>query len=506
MRTFFIHALFLAAAATAMAQVTVTGSFPVNLATSVSTNTTLSITFSAPIDTNARFGPGETLLTNVNATGTYWSADRRTFYANAVLQPGTVYFVMIFSVSPAGGGYLQTPFVTHFTTAPSFPSNLYTVSGTITPGTTGISPANAIIGLMPAPFTGNSPDVFTGTVADGSGSFEIPYVPAGKWYIIAAKDANGDGQLDPSKGDGIGVGDSVTVTSASITGLVIPLQTFLAPKYMDIRDPVLALAQQSLPSTRELRAVFAWDMDSLGRSRDWQFVYTVPGSPGFTTFRADAFGVNPDPGQNWDWLGTPRPITNLLTAALPDSVIARAERQGGAAYRLDPPPDPQAQFRVYLRGGDLYQSEFYWLVPDASKNYWGVGYQWQVQVTQDSSHSIKQRLFLADFLTGQILGVTAVEPTKEVPGAYSLEQNYPNPFNPSTSISFGLPIRSHARLEVYNLIGQRVASLVDEVRNAGTYEVRWTPSLPSGVYLYRLEAVGSEGQTFLQVRKMVYVK
>jgi len=137
MRNFVIVALFLAVAAVATAQVTVTGSSPANLATGVSTNTTISIAFSAPIDTSYSFGPGETLLTNVDSvTGTYWSADRRTFYANAVLQPGTVYFVMVFTIHPAGGGYLQTPYLAYFTTAPSFPSNLFTVSGTITSGTT----------------------------------------------------------------------------------------------------------------------------------------------------------------------------------------------------------------------------------------------------------------------------------------------------------------------------------------------------------------------------------
>jgi hypothetical protein len=139
-----------------------------------------------------------------------------------------------------------------------------------------------------------------------------------------------------------------------------------------------------------------------------------------------------------------------------------------------------------------------------------VSYQWEIQVRPDSSYYVRQKLFLANFTTAQLITWTGVEEkqTKGVPGPFSLAQNYPNPFNPSTVITFGLPVRSRVKLEVYNLIGQRVASLVNEERNAGTFEVTWTPSVPSGVYLYRIEAVGSDApsQKFFQVRKMVYVK
>jgi hypothetical protein len=443
-------------------------------------------------------------------SGTHWSADRRTIFADVTLETGKVYFILVISAQAAGGGGLQAPYVTYFTTAPSFPTGLYSVSGAITSGTSGIPPGQAIIGLMPTPFSGNTPVTVTGTIADPSGNFTIPYVPPGKWYIIAAKDADGDGDLDPSKGDGIAFGDSVTVTTTDISGLVVPLQKFAAPRYLDVRDAVLGYAASFLPPNRELRAIYAWDIDSVGRCRDWQFIYSVPGNPSYFPIRADQFGVSTDQGQNWGWLTAPNPITNLLSAALPDSVIARAERTGGAEYRNQPPPLPGAIFRVYLRGGDLTQSEFSWLVTDPLKNYWGAGYQWVMPVNQDSSYNIKQRMFLADWQTAEILGTTGVgeSGTTNVPGAFVLGQNYPNPFNPSTTISFGLPVRSRVKLEIYNLIGQRVASLVNEERNAGSYQVAWTPAVPSGVYLYRIEAIGSDSpsQKFFQVRKMVLLK
>jgi len=87
--------------------------------------------------------------------------------------------------------------------------------------------------------------------------------------------------------------------------------------------------------------------------------------------------------------------------------------------------------------------------------------------------------------------VTDVEETmiEEIPNSFELSQNYPNPFNPSTTISFSLPKTSEVQLNIYNVLGQHVAQLVNEVKNAGTYQVNWDASnLSSGIYIYRLQA------------------
>jgi hypothetical protein len=90
-----------------------------------------------------------------------------------------------------------------------------------------------------------------------------------------------------------------------------------------------------------------------------------------------------------------------------------------------------------------------------------------------------------------------------VPAEFGLAQNYPNPFNPSTRISFDLPVASKVRLEVYNLLGQLVAAPVaGETMDAGRHTAAFDAgNLPSGVYLYRIQA-----GAFTAMKKMVLVK
>ncbi|MBI5473839.1 MAG: T9SS type A sorting domain-containing protein [Ignavibacteriae bacterium] len=89
-----------------------------------------------------------------------------------------------------------------------------------------------------------------------------------------------------------------------------------------------------------------------------------------------------------------------------------------------------------------------------------------------------------------------------IPESFSLNQNYPNPFNPSTRISFSLPTEGFAKLAVYNILGQKVATLVNEQLEAGYHELDFDASkLTTGVYFYRLE-VGKNSA----VKKMMLVK
>jgi len=106
-----------------------------------------------------------------------------------------------------------------------------------------------------------------------------------------------------------------------------------------------------------------------------------------------------------------------------------------------------------------------------------------------------------DYIT--VSGVTGVEDlTGEIPNEFNLFQNYPNPFNPSTIIRFSVASESQVVIKVYNLLGKEVATLMNEKKTPGFYELNFGgEKLPSGIYVYRLEA-GS----FSSSKKMILLK
>ena len=100
--------------------------------------------------------------------------------------------------------------------------------------------------------------------------------------------------------------------------------------------------------------------------------------------------------------------------------------------------------------------------------------------------------------------VASIEQHKEqkLPEKFVLHQNYPNPFNPTTIINYELPITNEVELSIYNLLGQKVVTLVSKKQIAGHHQVEWDASgFASGVYYYRIEA----GE-FVDVKKMVLLR
>ena len=101
-----------------------------------------------------------------------------------------------------------------------------------------------------------------------------------------------------------------------------------------------------------------------------------------------------------------------------------------------------------------------------------------------------------------LMETAAPEPPVTIPSQFTLHQNFPNPFNPRTEIAFDLPLASFVTLEVYNTLGQRVATLANEHRPAGQYKVSWDgSSFSTGLYLYQLRA-----GAFVETRKMILLK
>ncbi len=99
-----------------------------------------------------------------------------------------------------------------------------------------------------------------------------------------------------------------------------------------------------------------------------------------------------------------------------------------------------------------------------------------------------------------------------IPTVFALNQNYPNPFNPTTRITYDLPEQATVSLKIYNLLGQEVATLANGPQAPGRYEAVWEGrnnfgnQVSSGVYFYRFEATSASGQSFANLKKMLFLK
>ena len=161
-----------------------------------------------------------------------------------------------------------------------------------------------------------------------------------------------------------------------------------------------------------------------------------------------------------------------------------------AGYRLFIPPNPYEGFIFNTTDGGTIWSEQYsgegrlnsiFFINDTTG--WAVGDSGKILFTENG-------------------GVTSVEENIFNPFNFYLSQNYPNPFNPVTSLQYAIGSRQFVTLKVYDLLGKEVATLVNEEKPAGEYEVEFNAAtLPSGIYFYQLKA----GQ-FSETKKMILLK
>ena len=111
-------------------------------------------------------------------------------------------------------------------------------------------------------------------------------------------------------------------------------------------------------------------------------------------------------------------------------------------------------------------------------------------------------VYQSESIDYQELVVSVNDKSNNIPAEFILEQNYPNPFNPSTTIRFQVPNSSFVNLKMYDIIGNEVATLVNERKPAGSYEVEFNAAnLSSGIYFYKLQT-----GAFVETKKMILLK
>lgn len=139
-----------------------------------------------------------------------------------------------------------------------------------------------------------------------------------------------------------------------------------------------------------------------------------------------------------------------------------------------------------------------WTLPKEVISYYS--YQIKISESNNPAHFAKSYSFW-------IVNHTDIYDETIIVG-YNLSDNYPNPFNPSTSINYSLPHESRVTISIFNLLGQKVVDLIDEIHTAGVYEANWNASNhSSGVYFYRINVTPTSGEnSWTQTKNMILMK
>ncbi len=133
--------------------------------------------------------------------------------------------------------------------------------------------------------------------------------------------------------------------------------------------------------------------------------------------------------------------------------------------------------------------------------YWWDDDDYYISMFNDWEISMLRRVFYDPMLNGYPTDVSD-ENEESFPSSYHLSQNYPNPFNPSTKINFSLPKATTVKLDIYNILGQKVTTLIDNQLPPGEHTVTWNAAnRVSGIYFYRLQT-----DDFVDSKKMVLVR
>ncbi len=201
-------------------------------------------------------------------------------------------------------------------------------------------------------------------------------------------------------------------------------------------------------------------------------------------------------GANWQLLGGASPYVYSITVDAADNVFITTWADGVFMLNLNGPASPST-------GNGKYGSD-----EVATAGWMPMGLN-EAGISSVAVNPQNTELFAGSedgniykLTLNTITGVEDITEDNVIPEEFELSQNYPNPFNPSTTINFSVREAGNYKLTVYNIIGQEVATLVDESLTAGKYNVTFDAAeFSSGIYIYRLS-----GQNVNMVKKMILMK
>lgn len=225
-------------------------------------------------------------------------------------------------------------------------------------------------------------------------------------------------------------------------------------------------------------------------------------------------GSRGDPeGLGMDYLDNPRPLTPSNPNP-PDTSSNQDTTSVQLSWSASHPLGHSLKYDVFICAlTDSQEAAFIPIATQITTNSYtltglrrGTRYLWAVIATDGQS------IAEGPPWSFSTLGLpTAVESDMNITGLprrFELSQNYPNPFNPTTSINFALPKTSKVILDVYDVMGQRIAKLVDRILPVGYHKSEWNANIATGIYFYRLEAIAVDdpSMNFVDVKKMILLK